>query len=68
MSEHAPSFSLFFAAFIMLLYCVYALIFQKEKIRNYINTTRIFFYVIFAVTLIISLWGIISLVSYWVME
>jgi hypothetical protein len=55
-----PGF-LLLAALIIVLFCIYSLIFRKQAIRAFPNTIRYVFWGYFILSIIIVVWGIAAL-------
>jgi hypothetical protein len=58
-----PGF-LLLAALVIVLFCVYSLLFRKEAIRAFPNTIRYIFWGYFIVSILIVAWGLIELLVF----
>jgi hypothetical protein len=58
-----PGF-LLLAALVIVLFCVYSLLFRKEAIRAFPNTIRYIFWGYFIVSILIVAWGLTELLVF----
>lgn len=66
MSEFAPSLPLFFAAVIVLIMCIFNLVLKQDTINKYSKNFKLLFYTSFIVASIITVWGLVFFILYWV--